>query len=184
MSTTDDPTGEPETPSDAGRRPSLSNLTVKAWLLSYLELLKKSPQVTAEALEGYRLIVTCHLIPAIGEIKVLDLQARDIQTVVDGLIWSGSDRMRPLSTNGVRKSLAVLNGALCHASAAAVVPVDAMEYLAERRRMQIPTKRRPASTVERAHRNGSTEISAPPRAQRARRRSFVPRLGRQRLPGI
>jgi integrase len=127
---------------------SLSSDTVADLLMSYLESLETTRQLAPGTLEGYRSIVTCHLIPSLGAIKLRDLEASDTRKMVEDLLHRGSSASRgPLHPATVRKALRLLNGALRLASASHLIAPNAIAAGADIA-AQAPFARRPTLTVE------------------------------------
>jgi hypothetical protein len=81
--------------------------TVEKWLTDWLDQLDLRPAT----LRGYATIVRCHLIPALGALRLSELETRDVQRAMDTIARKFT-RRGVLATSTVTGVLAVLRSAL------------------------------------------------------------------------
>ena len=101
---------------DRGTAINPNGLTVGAWLEEWLKL--KAGQVRPSTLESYRHLVTDHLVPALGTVRLQDLRAPAIQQAIQA--WRATPRKggkpnapaQSLSDRTVRYCFAILSMAL------------------------------------------------------------------------
>lgn len=96
-------------------------LTVGQWLTYWLEQVI-APSRTASTVHGYQMIIRNHLAPALGQIKLTELTAPQIQQYLNRKQGEG------LCSNTIRKHHGVLHNALEHARKQELVRRNVAEY--------------------------------------------------------
>lgn len=127
---------ELESERDRGVRVAPEGLTVADWLWQWLRAHRAEGHIAETTFERYSRIVQVHLVPAIGQLRLLDLRPEHVSTLKTRWL-AGLDGRGPLSNSTVHQHLVVLREAMAEALRAGLVsrnPLDGVRAPSTRRR--------------------------------------------------
>lgn len=101
---------------DSGTLASADRVTLGEWLTSWLTVHYAEGHIGPKSHDRYRVIIQCHLIPALGGLRIQDLRPDQISDMkARWLSGRASTAVKPLSGATVHKHLVVLRRALAEA---------------------------------------------------------------------
>lgn len=112
-----------------------TRITVKEWLEEWLK--GRKPHLADNSWRTYDIMIRCHIIPAIGRIKLKDLKTRDIQNLINEKMENGRvEGEGGLSPRTVKYIYSTLHTALKQAVRERIIPFNVAEAV------ELPKKRK------------------------------------------